>query len=141
QWALHGAARGYTAPLWELVRGREQTGRAEEAERLAWKAPASQRSWTLRRLAQGRSPEQAMPLLRRAYDEALAWAPGLLAERLEKAGEFTQAEHFARQAADTGDRQALEELAGRRKDDDPGRHWQTILANGLTAEGAPFVSW
>ncbi|MEY2249148.1 hypothetical protein AB8A21_40570, partial [Streptomyces sp. BF23-18] len=25
QWALHGAARGYTAPLWELVRGREQT--------------------------------------------------------------------------------------------------------------------
>ncbi|MBQ0882832.1 hypothetical protein [Streptomyces sp. RT42] len=24
QWALHAAARGYTKPLWELVRGREQ---------------------------------------------------------------------------------------------------------------------
>lgn len=82
-----------------------------------------------------------MSLLRRAYDEALAWAPGMLAERLEKAGEFTQAEHFARQAAGAGDRQALEELAARRKDDDPNRQWQALLANGLTAEGTPAAPW
>lgn len=91
----------------------------------------------LRRLAQRRSSEQAMPLLRRAYDAARRWAPRLLAEHLEAAGEFAQTEHFARLAANAGDRQALEELAARRKDDDPDRQWQTILANGLTAEGTP----
>ncbi|MET8790489.1 hypothetical protein [Streptomyces pseudogriseolus] len=141
QWALHAAARGYTTPLWELVRSREQAGREEEAEQLAWRAPAGQRSWALRRLARDRAGEQAMPLLRRAYDEAMAWAPGMLAERLEEAGEFTQAEHFAGTAADAGDRQALEELAAQRKDDDPGRQWQALLANGLTAEGTPAASW
>ncbi|GAA4561156.1 hypothetical protein GCM10023097_77060 [Streptomyces collinus] len=141
QWALHAAARGYTTPLWELVRGREQEGRLEAAEQLAWQAPASQRSWALRRLAQHRTGEQVMPLLWRAYDEALAWAPGLLAEHLEVAGEFTRAEHFARLAADAGNRQALEDLAARRKDDDPGRQWQAMLANGLTAEGTPAVPW
>jgi hypothetical protein len=88
QWALHATARGYTTPLWELVRGREQEGRLGAAEQLAWQAPAGQRSWVLRRLAQRRSSGPAMPLLWRAYDEALAWAPGLLAERLEVAGEF-----------------------------------------------------
>ncbi len=82
-----------------------------------------------------------MPLLRRACDRALAWAPGRLAKQLEKAGEFTQAERFARQGADAGDRQALEELAVRRKDDDPDRQWRTTLENGLAAEGAPCVSW
>lgn len=137
QWALHAAARGYTTPLWELVRGREQEGWLEAAEQLAWQAPAGQRSWALRRLAQHRTGEQVMPLLWRAYDEALAWAPGLLAEHLEVAGEFTRAEHFARLAADAGDRQALEDLAARRKDDDPGRQWQAMLVNGLTAEGTP----
>ncbi|MEU9523227.1 hypothetical protein [Streptomyces sp. NPDC048224] len=141
QWALHAAARGYTTPLWKLVQGREEAGLGEEAEQLAWRAPAGQRSWTLRRLAQGRAGEQAMPLLRRAYDEALAWAPGMLAERLEKAGEFVEAERLARQAADAGDRQALEELAARRKDDDPDRQWQALLANGLTAEGSPAAPW
>ncbi|MEU5797353.1 hypothetical protein ABZ800_28080 [Streptomyces sp. NPDC047813] len=141
QWALHAAARGYTTPLWKLVQGREKAGLLEEAEQLAWRAPAGQRSWTLRRLAQDRAGEQAMPLLRRAYDEALTWAPGMLAERLEKAGEFVEAERLARQAADAGDRQALEELATRRKDDDPGRQWQALLANGLTAEGSPAAPW
>ncbi|GAA4145615.1 hypothetical protein GCM10022285_50720 [Streptomyces tunisiensis] len=141
QWALHAAARGYATPLWELVRRREQEGRLEAAEQLAWQAPASERSWVLRRLAQHRTGEQVMPLLSRAYDEALAWAPGLLAEHLEAAGEFTQAEHFARLAADAGDRQALEDLAARRKDDDPGRQWQAMLTNGLTAEGTPAVPW
>jgi hypothetical protein len=141
QWALHAAAHGYTTPLWKLVKGREEAGLGEEAEQLAWRAPAGQRSWTLRRLAQGRAGEQAMPLLRRAYDEALAWAPGMLAERLEKAGEFVEAERLARQAADAGDRQALEELAAWRKDDDPDRQWQALLANGLTAEGSPAAPW
>ncbi|MER5905158.1 hypothetical protein ABT150_34610 [Streptomyces mirabilis] len=141
QWALHAAARGYTTPLWELIRSREKAGRLEEAEQLAWKAPAGQRSWTLRSLAQDRTGEQAMPLLRRAYDGALAWAPGMLAGRLEKAGEFTEAERFARQAADAGDRQALEDLAARRKNDDPDRQWQALLANGLTAEGTPAAVW
>ncbi|MGI3197567.1 hypothetical protein ACRJ4W_00520 [Streptomyces sp. GLT-R25] len=140
QWALHAAARGYTTPLWELVRGREQEGRLGAAEQLAWQAPASQRSWALRRLAQHRTGEQVMPLLWRAYDEALAWAPGLLAEHLEVAGEFAQSEHFARLAADAGDRQALEDLAARRKDD-AGLQWQAMLANGLTAEGTPAVPW
>ncbi len=141
QWALHAAARGYTTPLWKLVQGRMKAGLLEEAEQLAWRAPAGQRSWTLRRLAQDRAGEQAMPLLRRAYDEALAWAPGMLAERLEKAGEFVEAERLARLAADAGDRQALEELATRRKDDDPDRQWQALLANGLTAEGSPAAPW
>ncbi|WP_430379787.1 hypothetical protein [Streptomyces sp. B1-3] len=141
QWALHAAARGYTTPLWKLVQGHEKASLPEEAEQLAWKAPAGQRSWTLRRLAQDRAGEQAMPLLRRACDEALAWAPGMLAERLEKAGEFVEAERLARQAADAGDRQALEELAARRKDDDPDRQWQALLANGLTAEGSPAAPW
>jgi hypothetical protein len=141
RWALHAAARGYTTPLWKLVQGREKAGLPEEAEQLAWKAPAGQRSWTLRRLAQDRAGEQAVPLLRRACDEALAWAPGMLAERLEKAGEFVEAECLARQAADAGDRQALEELAARRKDDDPDRQWQALLANGLTAEGSPAAPW
>ncbi|SHH28701.1 hypothetical protein, partial [Streptomyces sp. 3214.6] len=141
QWALHAAARSYTTPLWKLVQGREEAGLGEEAEQLAWRAPAGQRSWTLRRLAQGRAGEQAVPLLRRAYDEALAWAPGMLAERLEKAGEFVEAERLARQAADAGDRQALKELAARRKDDDPDRQWQALLANGLTAEGSPAAPW
>ncbi|MFC7811137.1 hypothetical protein [Streptomyces olivaceus] len=141
QWALHAAARGYTTPLWTLVQSLEKAGLLEEAEQLAWTAPAGQRSWSLRRLAQDRAGEQAIPLLQRAYDEALAWAPGLLAERLEAAGEFTRAEHFARLAADAGDRQALEELAARRKDDDPDRQWQALLANGLTAEGTPAVPW
>jgi hypothetical protein len=93
KWALHAAARGYTTPLWKLVQSREKAGLTEEAEQLAWKAPAGQRSWALRRLAQHRAGVQAMPLLRRAYDEALAWAPGMLAERLEKAGEFVEAWH------------------------------------------------
>ncbi|MGW5768646.1 hypothetical protein ACWEVY_05790 [Streptomyces longwoodensis] len=141
QWALHAAARGYTTPLWKLVQDREKAGLPEEAEQLAWKAPAGQRSWTLRRLAQDRAGEQAVPLLRRACDEALAWAPGMLAERLEKAGEFVEAECLARRAADAGDRQALEELAARRKDDDPDRQWQALLANGLTAEGSPAAPW
>ncbi len=66
------------------MQGREKAGLLEEAEQLAWKAPAGQRSWTLRRLAQDRAGEQAVPLLRRACDEALAWAPGMLAERLER---------------------------------------------------------
>ncbi|MFD0009010.1 hypothetical protein ACFVJ4_42590 [Streptomyces sp. NPDC127178] len=141
QWALHAAAGGYTTPLWDLVHGREQAGRLEDAEQLAWRAGVGQRSWMLRRLAQRRSSEQVMPLLRRAYDESLGWAPRLLAEHLEEAGEFAQAEHFARLAADTGDRQALEELAARRKDDDPARQWQTMIANGLTAEGTPAPPW
>ncbi|MEU2956400.1 hypothetical protein [Streptomyces xanthochromogenes] len=141
QWALHAATRGYTTPLSELVKGREQEGRLDAAEQLAWQAPAGQRSWTLRRLAQRRTGEQVMPLLQRAYDEALAWAPGLLAEHLEASGEFAQAEHFARLAADAGDRQALEELATQRRDDDPDRQWQAILANGLTAEGAAATPW
>ncbi|MEU6443092.1 hypothetical protein [Streptomyces sp. NPDC047046] len=141
QWALHAAARGYTTPLWKLVQGREEAGLGEEAERLAWRAAAGQRSWALRRLAQGRAGEQAVPLLRRACDEALAWAPGMLAEHLEKAGEFVEAERLARQAADAGDRQALEELAARRKDDDSDRQWQALLANGLTAEGSPAAPW
>jgi hypothetical protein len=141
QWALYAAARGYTTPLWELIRSREKAGRLEEAEQLAWKVPPSQRSWTLRRLAQDRSGEQAMPLLRRAYAEAMAWAPGMLAERLEKAGEYREAEHFARQAADAGDRQALEDLAAWRRNDDPDRQWQALLANGLTAEGTPAAAW
>ncbi|MGW6958775.1 AAA family ATPase [Streptomyces chartreusis] len=141
QWALHAAARGYTTPLWDLVHGREQAGRLEDAEQLAWRAADGQRSWMLRRLAQRRSSEQVMPLLRRAYDASLGWAPRLLAEQLEAAGEFAQAEHFARLAADAGDRQALEDLAARRKDDDPDWQWQTILANGLTAEGTPAAAW
>ncbi|WP_217213721.1 hypothetical protein [Streptomyces sp. AC550_RSS872] len=141
QWALHAAARGYTTPLWDLAHGREQAGRLEDAELLAWRAPVGQRSWLLRRLAQRRSTEQVMPLLRRAYDEVLGWAPRLLAEHLEAAGEFAQAERFARLAADAGDRQALEELAAGRRDDDPDRQWQAILANGLRADGAPAVPW
>ncbi|WP_432177125.1 AAA family ATPase [Streptomyces sp. Tue6028] len=141
QWALHASARGYTTPLWELVQGREQHGRLDAAEQLAWQAPARQRSWTLRRLAQRRSGEQAMPLLRRAFAEALAWAPGLLAERLEASRDFVEAERFARLAADAGDRQALEELAARRSTDDPDRQWQTMLANGLTAEGITAAPW
>ncbi|NUV62575.1 hypothetical protein [Streptomyces sp. CAI-85] len=102
QWALHAAARGYTTPLWELVRSREEGGQWEEAEQLAWRAPAGQRSWALRRLARERTGEHATALLRHACDEALAWAPGMLAERLEAAGEFAQAEQFARTAADAG---------------------------------------
>ncbi|WP_175411409.1 hypothetical protein [Streptomyces sp. TRM64462] len=141
QWALHAAARGYTTPLWELVRSREEGGQWEEAEQLAWRAPAGQRSWALRRLARERTGEHATALLRHACDEALAWAPGLLAERLEAAGEFAQAEQLARTAADAGDRQALEELAVQRKDDDPDRQWLALLANGLTAEGTPAAPW
>ncbi|MEU0785354.1 hypothetical protein ABZ341_27710 [Streptomyces sp. NPDC006173] len=141
QWALHAAARGYTTPLWELVRGREQDGRLEAAEHLAWQAPAIQRSRTLRRLAQGRTGGQVMPLLQRAFDEALAWAPGLLAEHLEASGEFVEAERFARLAADAGDRQALEDLATGRRGDDPERQWQALLSNGMTAEGATAVPW
>jgi hypothetical protein len=141
QWALHASARGYATPLWELVRSREKAGLLEEAEQLAWKAPAGQRSWSLRRLAQDRAGEQAMPLLRRAYAEALPWAPGRLAERLERAGDFAEAERFARQAVDAGDRQALEDLAARRRSDDPDRQWQALLANGLTAEGTPAAAW
>lgn len=60
QWVLHAAARGYTPPLWELVRSREQVGRLEEAEQLAWRAPDGLRSWMLRRLAQGRAAEQGV---------------------------------------------------------------------------------
>ncbi|WP_281156928.1 hypothetical protein [Streptomyces sp. HYC2] len=82
-----------------------------------------------------------MPLLRCAYDGGLVWAPGALAEHLEVAGEFVQAERFARMAADAGDRQALEELAARRRDDDPDRQWRAMLANGLTAEGTSAASW
>jgi hypothetical protein len=141
QWALHAAARSYTTPLWELVRGREQVGRPEEAEQLAWRAPDGQRSWMLRRLAQGRAGEQGLALLRRAYDEFSAWASRLLAEHLEGGGEHAQAERFARLAADAGDRQALEDLAAQRRDDDPDRQWQTMLANGLMAEGTPAASW
>ncbi|MFP8887936.1 hypothetical protein [Streptomyces mangrovi] len=141
RWALYAAARGYTTPLWELVRSREKAGLREEAEQLAWMAPADQQSWILHRLAEGRTGEQAMPLLRRAYDEALGWVPGILAERMEKAGEFAEAERFARQAADAGDRQALEELVARRKNDDPDRQWQALLTNGLTAEGTPAHRW
>ncbi|MFC8965495.1 hypothetical protein [Streptomyces sp. NPDC057094] len=141
QWALHAAARGFDTPLWELVQIREKGGRLDAAEQLAWQAPASQRSWTLRRLAQRRHGDQGMPLLRRAYGEALGWAPGLLSEHLEEAGEFAQSERFARLAADAGDWNALEELAARRKDDDPDRQWQALLANGLTAEGAAAAAW
>ncbi|MGW0954765.1 hypothetical protein ACWDAO_12515 [Streptomyces sp. NPDC001212] len=141
QWALHAAARGCMTPLWELVRDREQSGRLEAAERLAWQAPITQRSWILRRLAECRAGEQVMPLLRCAYDGGLVWAPGALAEHLEVAGEFVQAERFARMAADAGDRQALEELAARRRDDDPDRQWRAMLANGLTAEGTSAASW
>ncbi|MFB8168297.1 hypothetical protein ACFC60_10150 [Kitasatospora purpeofusca] len=136
QWALHAATRGYTAPLWELIRDREKAGRLEAAEQLAWRTPTSQRSWMLRRLAQLRADQQAVSLLRRAYDEALAWAPGLLAARLEASGLFMEAEHFARLAANAGDRGALRELAADRKGDDPDRQWHALLENGLTAEGS-----
>ncbi|MFJ9821279.1 hypothetical protein ACIRU3_39685 [Streptomyces sp. NPDC101151] len=65
------------------MRQREQAGRPEAAEQAARQAPASQRSGVLHRLAQDRAGEQVMPLFRRAYEEALVWAPGLLAARLE----------------------------------------------------------
>ncbi|MFE1300452.1 hypothetical protein ACFW6K_22180 [Streptomyces sp. NPDC058733] len=141
QWALHAAARGYTKPLWELVQGREQAGRLAAAEELAWRAPQGERSWMLRRLVQSRTGEEAVALLRRAFDEGMAWAPGVLAERLELAGEFAQAEHFARLAADAGDRQVLEDLAAARRRVDPDRQWQTMLASGLTPEGACAAHW
>ncbi|MFD4034462.1 hypothetical protein ACFWVP_29140 [Streptomyces sp. NPDC058637] len=65
----------------------------------------------------------------------MPWAPGMLAMRLEAAGEHAQAESLARIAADSGDREPLEGLAQKRACDDPGGNWRALLANGLTAQG------
>ncbi len=54
QWAACRRPRLHHAVV-ELIRSREKAGRLEEAEQLAWKAPAGQRSWALRRLAQDRT--------------------------------------------------------------------------------------
>lgn len=141
RWALHAAARGYTKPLQALITRRAKVGRIAAAENLAWQAPGRERSLGLRRLVQGRTDAEALALLQRAHDEAIAWAPGLLAAYWEATGVLEKAEYFARRAADGGDRQTLEDLAGQRAADDPHRMWRSMLSNGLTANGTPADSW
>ncbi|MFF6779284.1 hypothetical protein ACFY8W_37830 [Streptomyces sp. NPDC012637] len=141
QWTLRAAAGAYTQPLWNLIREREKAGSFDTAERLAWQAAASLGTSVVRQLAERRSDEMALPLLWRAYEAGMPWAPGMLAMRLEAAGEHTQAEFLARIAADTGDREPLEILAGKRACDDPDGTWRALLANGLTAQGTAAPPW
>ncbi|MEU5980107.1 ATP-binding protein [Streptomyces sp. NPDC047315] len=141
QWALRAAAGNYTQPLWNLIREREKTGSFDTAERLAWHAAASLGTSVVRQLAEKRNADVAVPLLWRAHEAGMPWAPGMLAMRLEAAGEHTRAESLARIAADTGDREPLEVLAGKRACDDPGGSWRALLANGLTAQGTTAPPW
>ncbi|MCF3106972.1 hypothetical protein IPZ58_36260 [Streptomyces roseoverticillatus] len=141
QWALRAAAGDYTQPLWNLIREREKTGSFDTAERLAWQASASLGSSVVRQLVEKRSDEAALALLWRAHEAGMPWAPGMLAMRLEAAGEHTQAESLARIAADTGDREPLEVLAEKRACDDPDGNWRALLANGLTAQGTTAPPW
>lgn len=138
QWALSAAGGDYVEPLHRLVSAREKAGRLDAAEELAWQAAPHQQSWMLRRLAADRSAETALPLLRRAYEAGMPWAPGMIAACLETAGEHEQAESFARIAADAGDREPLENLATSRAHDDPQRTWRSLLAHGLTAQGTTW---
>ena len=141
QWALRAAAGDYTQPLWDVIRGREKTGSFHAAERLAWHAATSLGTSVVRQLAARRSAEAALPLLWRAHKAGMPWAPGMLAVRLEAAGEHTQSESLARIAADSGDRDPFEILAQKRAFDDPGGSWRALLANGLTAQGTTALPW
>lgn len=141
QWALRAAAGDYTQPLWNTIRRREKTGRFDAAERLAWHASTSLGTSVVRQLAAKRSAEAALPLLWRAHEAGMPWAPGMLAMRLEAAGKHRQAESLARIAADSGDREPLEDLAQKRARDDPGGSWRALLANGLTAQGTTALPW
>ncbi|WP_030716327.1 hypothetical protein [Streptomyces sp. NRRL F-2580] len=107
--------------MWDLIRKRDAIGSLEVAAK--------------------RSAEAALPLLWRAHEAGVPWAPGMLAAHLEAAGEHAQAESLARIAADTRDREPLENLAGSRAGDDPRGDGRALLANGLSAQGTTVLPW
>ncbi|MFF3129099.1 hypothetical protein ACFVRD_44335 [Streptomyces sp. NPDC057908] len=141
QLALRAAAAGYTTPLRDLIMAREQGGQLAAAEDLAFRAPAPLRRAILQRLANGREGEQATAFLRHATDEDQTWALGVLSARLDSSGEPAEAERLARRAADSGDRQALHDLAQQRAARDPDGTWHALLLHGLAADGTTTPAW